>query len=112
MQNTLFIVIPTLAVILAAAWWIRRSILAAIAKPRDDQSFALLQNQVNALNTQVAQALDNTRFRVQITGGNIVNAHVAGKMRKNFIRIVPGDKVKVELSPYDLTKGRITFRER
>ena len=61
MQNTLFIVIPTLAVILAAAWWIRRSILAAIAKPRDDQSFALLQNQVNALNTQVAQALDNTR---------------------------------------------------
>ena len=46
------------------------------------------------------------------TGGHIVNAHVAGKMRKNFIRIVPGDKVKVELSPYDLTKGRITFRER
>ena len=61
MQNTLFIVIPTLAVMLAAAWWIRRSILAAIAKPRDDQSLALLQNQVNALNTQVAQALDNTR---------------------------------------------------
>ncbi len=60
----------------------------------------------------VTQALANTRFRVQITGGHIVNAHVAGKMRKNFIRIVPGDKVKVELSPYDLTKGRITFRER
>ena len=49
---------------------------------------------------------------MQITGGHIVNAPVAGKMRKNFIRIVPGDKVKVELSPYDLTKGRITFRER
>ena len=60
----------------------------------------------------VTQALANTRFRVQITCGHIVNAHVAGKMRKNFIRIVPGDKVKVELSPYDLTKGRITFRER
>lgn len=60
----------------------------------------------------VTQALANTRFRVQIEGGHIVNAHVAGKMRKNFIRIVPGDKVKVELSPYDLTKGRITFRER
>ncbi|NCX99766.1 MAG: translation initiation factor IF-1 [Planctomycetia bacterium] len=60
----------------------------------------------------VTQALANTRFRVQITGGHIVNAHVAGRMRKNFIRIVPGDKVKVELSPYDLTKGRITFRER
>jgi translation initiation factor IF-1 len=60
----------------------------------------------------VTQALANTRFRVQIAGGHIVNAHVAGRMRKNFIRIVPGDKVKVELSPYDLTKGRITFRER
>jgi translation initiation factor IF-1 len=61
---------------------------------------------------QVLQALANTRFRVQIEGGHIVTAHVAGKMRKNFIRIVPGDRVKVELSPYDLTKGRITFRER
>ncbi len=61
---------------------------------------------------RVMQALANTRFRVQIEGGHIVTAHVAGRMRKNFIRIVPGDKVKVELSPYDLTKGRITFRER
>jgi translation initiation factor IF-1 len=60
----------------------------------------------------VTQALANTRFRVQIEGGHLVTAHVAGRMRKNFIRIVPGDKVKVELSPYDLTKGRITFRER
>ena len=60
----------------------------------------------------VMQALANTQFRVQIEGGHIVMAHVAGRMRKNFIRIVPGDKVKVELSPYDLTKGRITFRER
>ena len=58
----------------------------------------------------VTQALANTRFRVQIEGGHIVTAHVAGRMRKNFIRIVPGDRVKVELSPYDLTKGRITFR--
>jgi translation initiation factor IF-1 len=60
----------------------------------------------------VTQALANTRFRVQIDGGHIVIAHVAGKMRKHFIRIVPGDRVRVELSPYDLTKGRITFRER
>jgi translation initiation factor IF-1 len=60
----------------------------------------------------VKQALANTRFRVVIDGGHEVIAHVAGRMRKNFIRIVPGDKVKVELSPYDLTKGRITFRER
>jgi translation initiation factor IF-1 len=60
----------------------------------------------------VTQALANTRFRVSIEGGHTVIAHVAGRMRKNFIRIVPGDKVRVELSPYDLTKGRITFRER
>ncbi len=60
----------------------------------------------------VTQALANTRFKVQLEGGHLVIAHVAGRMRKNFIRIVPGDKVKVELSPYDLTKGRITYRER
>ena len=60
----------------------------------------------------VTQALANTRFRVSLVGGHEVIAHVAGKMRRNFIRIVPGDKVRVELSPYDLTKGRIIFRER
>jgi translation initiation factor IF-1 len=61
----------------------------------------------------VTEALANTRFRVQLeNGAHMVTAHVAGRMRKNFIRIVPGDKVRVELSPYDLTKGRITFRER
>jgi translation initiation factor IF-1 len=60
----------------------------------------------------VVEALANTRFRVQLDSGHNVIAHVAGKMRKNFIRIVPGDKVRVELSPYDLTKGRITYRER
>ncbi len=60
----------------------------------------------------VVQALANTRFRVEIEGGHIVNVHIAGRMRRHFIRIVPGDKVRVELSPYDLTKGRITYRER
>src|SRR5262249_21921700 len=60
----------------------------------------------------VTQALANTRFRVQLDTGTEVMAHVAGKMRKNFIRIVPGDKVNVELSPYDLSKGRIIYRER
>ena len=60
----------------------------------------------------VTEALANTRFRVQLESGHRVIAHVAGKMRKHFIRIVPGDRVRVELSPYDLTKGRITFRER
>jgi translation initiation factor IF-1 len=60
----------------------------------------------------VTEALANTRFRVQLESGHNVIAHVAGRMRKHFIRIVPGDKVRVELSPYDLTKGRITYRER
>ena len=61
---------------------------------------------------RVTQALPNTEFRVELENGHILLAHVAGKMRKNFIRIVPGDKVTLELSPYDLTKGRIVFRER
>ena len=60
----------------------------------------------------VTEALANTRFRVQLEGGHKIIAHVAGKMRKHFIRIVPGDKDRVELSPYDLSKGRITYRER
>ena len=61
----------------------------------------------------VTQALANTRFRVKLNeSGQEVMAHIAGRMRKHFIRIVPGDKVRVELSPYDLTKGRITYRER
>ena len=60
----------------------------------------------------VVQALANTRFRVLLETGNEVLAHVAGKIRKNFIRIVPGDKVRVELSPYDLTRGRIVYRDR
>jgi len=60
----------------------------------------------------VTEALANTRFRVELDSGHKIIAHVAGKMRKHFIRIVPGDRVRVELSPYDLTKGRITFRER
>lgn len=58
------------------------------------------------------EALANTQFRVTLDNGHMVMAHVSGRMRKNFIRIVPGDRVKVEVSPYDLTRGRITFRER
>ncbi len=60
----------------------------------------------------VTQALANTQFRVKLENGHSILAHVAGKIRKHFIRIVPGDKVRVEVSPYDLSKGRITYRER
>jgi translation initiation factor IF-1 len=59
----------------------------------------------------VTDVLPGTMFRVKLPSGHSVLAHISGKMRKNFIRIVPGDAVTVELSPYDLTKARITFRE-
>ncbi len=61
---------------------------------------------------KVKEALANTQFRVELTNGHMVTAHVSGKMRKNFIRIIPGDAVKVELSPYDPSRGRITYRVR
>lgn len=60
----------------------------------------------------VIDTLPNTMFRVELENGHIVTAHISGRMRKNYIRILTGDKVKVELTPYDLTKGRITFREK
>lgn len=59
----------------------------------------------------VVDVLPGTMFRVKLPNGHIVLSHISGKMRKNFIRIVPGDRVTVELSPYDLSKARITFRE-
>jgi translation initiation factor IF-1 len=60
----------------------------------------------------VKEALPNTMFRVELQNQHIILAHLSGKMRKHYIRIVPGDTVKVELSPYDLNRGRIIFRER
>ena len=59
---------------------------------------------------EVVEALPSTMFRVQLDNGHSVLARISGKMRKHYIRILPGDRVKVELSPYDLTRGRITFR--
>ena len=60
----------------------------------------------------VIDTLPNTMFRVQLENGHIVLAHISGKMRKNYIRILKGDKVTVEMTPYDLSKGRITFRHK
>jgi translation initiation factor IF-1 len=60
----------------------------------------------------VKEALPNATFKVEIPGGHVILAHISGKLRMNFIRILPGDKVTVEMSPYDLTKGRITWRSK
>lgn len=60
----------------------------------------------------VIDILPNTMFRVELENGHIITAHISGRMRKNYIRILTGDKVKVELTPYDLTKGRIIFRDK
>ena len=64
------------------------------------------------LEGTVVEALPNVMFRVDIDGGHRVLGHISGKMRKNYIRILPGDRVKIEVSPYDLTRGRITYRYR
>ena len=61
---------------------------------------------------EVVDTLPNTMFRVKLENGHIVTAHISGKMRKNYIRILTGDQVRVELTPYDLSKGRITYRAR
>jgi translation initiation factor IF-1 len=58
----------------------------------------------------IIEALSNAMFRVELDNGHIIIAHISGKMRMHYIRILPGDKVRVEMSPYDLTKGRISFR--
>ena len=64
------------------------------------------------MDGEVVDTLPNTMFRVKLENGHIVTAHISGKMRKNYIRILTGDQVKVELTPYDLSKGRITYRAR
>lgn len=64
------------------------------------------------LDGVVIESLGNAMFRVQLENGHVITAHISGKMRLHYIKILPGDKVQVEMSPYDLTKGRITFRHK
>ena len=75
--------------------------MLVLTKPKDDTIL---------VEGTVVEPLPNAMFRVELENGHKVLAHVSGKMRMNFIRILPGDRVKVELSPYDLTRGRITYR--
>lgn len=70
------------------------------------------QKEVIKLKGVVMEALPNAKFKVQLENGHSIVAHISGRMRKNYIRLVQGDKVEVELTPYDLTQGRISFRMR
>jgi len=72
----------------------------------------MAKEDVLEMEGEVIDTLPNTTFRVRLENGHVITAHIRGKMHKHYIRILTGDKVKVELTPYDLTKGRITFRER
>ncbi|HIO70324.1 MAG TPA: translation initiation factor IF-1 [Campylobacterales bacterium] len=70
----------------------------------------MAKSDVIEVDGKIIEALPNATFRVELENGHIVLCHIAGKMRMNYIRIVPGDRVKVELTPYSLDKGRITYR--
>ena len=69
-----------------------------------------MANDVIELEGTIVESMPNAMFKVKLENDHEILAHISGKIRKNFIRILPGDKVKVEMTPYDLTKGRITFR--
>lgn len=69
-----------------------------------------MASDVIEIEGKVVDTLPNAMFKVELENGAVILAHVSGKIRKNFIRILPGDRVRVEMSPYDLTKGRITYR--
>ena len=72
----------------------------------------MAKDYVIELEGTVVESLPNTTFRVDIGNGHVILAHISGKLRMNFIRILPGDKVTVQMSPYDLTRGRITWRSK
>jgi translation initiation factor IF-1 len=76
------------------------------------ENYTMAKEDQIEMEGKVIDTLPNTMFRVQLENGHIVTAHISGKMRKHYIRILTGDSVKVEMTPYDLTKGRITFRVR
>ena len=74
--------------------------------------YSMAKEEAIQMEGVVSETLPNTTFRVELENGHIVTAHISGKMRKNYIRILKGDQVTVELTPYDLTKGRIIYRSR
>lgn len=79
---------------------------------RQKEVFYLSKEDVIEIEGKVLEALPNAQFKVELPNGHVILAHISGKLRMNFIRILPGDKVTVEMSPYDLQKGRITWRSK
>jgi len=80
------------------------------SRPTFQQKQSMAKDDQIEMEGTVLDTLPNTMFRVKLENGHVVTAHISGRMRKNYIRILTGDKVKVEMTPYDLTKGRITYR--
>lgn len=72
----------------------------------------MVKEDVIEMNGKIMETLPNTMFRVELENGHVITAHISGKIRKHYIRILTGDIVTVEMTPYDLSKGRITYRER
>jgi len=85
---------------------------ASTVKPEKEEELYMGKNDSIEVMGTVLEALPNAMFKVKLENDFEVLAHISGKMRMNFIRILPGDKVKIELSPYDLTRGRITWRDK
>jgi translation initiation factor IF-1 len=86
--------------------------IPALTAPRRPQHLQVYMSKDDSIEFEgtVTETLPNTMFRVKLENGHEIIAHISGRMRKNYIRILTGDKVKVEMTPYDLTKGRITYR--
>jgi translation initiation factor IF-1 len=94
-----------------AKLWLRSSDGLILNRICDNSRFLVAKEESIVTEGVVVDVLPGTMFRLKLSNGHIVLGHISGKMRKNFIRIVPGDRVSVEISPYDLSKARIIFRE-
>ena len=91
------------------SWWFRRKKKPTIINYKIVNKKMAKQTAIEQ-DGKIIEALSNAMFRVELENGHVITAHISGKMRMHYIKILPGDKVKVEMSPYDLSKGRISFR--
>jgi len=97
---------------LAKKQQVRRQVRAAVPAAAPSEGPRRTNPDAIAVEGKILEALPNAMFKVELENGHEVLGHLGGRMRKNYIRVLPGDRVVVELSPYDLTRGRITFRHR